>query len=114
MNIKLLNIDGETPDFEVSPDESPVRIGRHWDVEVRVVDRWVSRFHCEVDQFDGSLWVRDLDSTHGTFVNGFQITQAPLAPGDRLTVGMTSFRVEYDPQPSRNPAAGRAAVSSSK
>jgi hypothetical protein len=48
---------------------------------------------------NGTLWVRDLGSANGVFVNGLLETQAHLMPGDRLTVGETSFLVEYDLHP---------------
>jgi pSer/pThr/pTyr-binding forkhead associated (FHA) protein len=36
---------------------------------------------------DGTLEVRDLESTNGTFVNGERIEKARLTSGDRLGVG---------------------------
>jgi pSer/pThr/pTyr-binding forkhead associated (FHA) protein len=48
----------------------------------------VSRVHCQVAALaDGSLEVRDLDSTNGTFLNGTRVTTARLSSGDRLQVG---------------------------
>ena len=48
----------------------------------------VSRVHCRVTALaDGSLEVRDLESTNGTWVNGQRVEQARLAPGDRMQVG---------------------------
>ena len=48
----------------------------------------VSRVHCRLTaRADGSLEVRDLDSTNGTFVNGQRIETAQLAPGDRVGIG---------------------------
>jgi pSer/pThr/pTyr-binding forkhead associated (FHA) protein len=39
---------------------------------------------------DSDLWVEDLGSTNGTFVNGARITQAVrLRKGDQLQVGQT-------------------------
>ncbi len=73
----------------------PVRIGRHPDVAIRLNDESVSDFHCEVDGIRGVLWVRDVGSLHGTFVNGFHVTQSHLLPGDWLTVGGTSMQVHY-------------------
>jgi pSer/pThr/pTyr-binding forkhead associated (FHA) protein len=73
----------------------PVRIGRHPNVDIRLDDESVSDFHCEIDGIRGVLWVRDVGSVHGTFVNGFHVVQSHLLPGDRLTVGTTSLRVQY-------------------
>lgn len=65
-----------------------IGIGRHRDMEIHVSDAWVSRFHCEIDQINGTVYVRDLGSKHGVFVNGFHVSRAQVMPGDRLTVGM--------------------------
>ncbi|MBC8875353.1 MAG: FHA domain-containing protein [Planctomycetes bacterium] len=96
MNIKLLSIEADAPDFEITLDELPVRVGRHQDVKIQIQDRWISRLHCEIDHIEGTLNVRDLGSRHGVFVNGFHVVQAHLMPDDRLTIGMTSFRVHYE------------------
>ena len=98
MRIELIGFDDEMPAFEATLADVPVRIGRHRDVDIRVTDRWVSRYHCEVRRINGILWVRDLGSKHGVFVNGFHVTSTHLMPGDRLTVGTTSFRVKYERQ----------------
>lgn len=47
---------------------------------------------------DAQLWVRDLESTNGTFLNGKKISEATFKPGDELRVGKTVIRVlEYYP-----------------
>jgi pSer/pThr/pTyr-binding forkhead associated (FHA) protein len=71
-------------------------LGRNEHADVRLDDRWASRVHCEVSDLNGTLVVRDLGSKYGTYVNGQKVTQAPLLPGDRLTVGMSSFEVQYE------------------
>jgi len=76
--------------------EAPFRIGRHPEAEVRMDDPCVSRWHCQIEQVGVGLTVRDLGSKNGTFVNGLRVTEASLLPGDRLTVGRTSFSVEYE------------------
>ena len=48
----------------------------------------VSRVHCRFTVLpDGSLELRDLDSTNGTFVNGHRIDATRLSPGDRMQIG---------------------------
>lgn len=70
-------------------------IGRHDDCVIRIRSSQVSRRHCELFEADGSLIVRDLGSSNGTFVNGDRI-EAPrvLHPGDALTVGGVTLRVD--------------------
>jgi pSer/pThr/pTyr-binding forkhead associated (FHA) protein len=73
-----------------------IRIGRRAGLDIQLDDESVSYFHCQIDQINGTLWIRDLGSANGIFVNGFNVAQSHLMPGDRLTVGTTSFRVEYE------------------
>jgi len=48
----------------------------------------VSRVHCRFTAMpDGSLEVRDLESTNGTFVNGARTEVARLTSGDRVQIG---------------------------
>lgn len=60
----------------------------------------VSRLHCRLTALpDGSLELRDLDSTNGTYVNGTRVETARLAPGDRMRVGrveLVALRADSD------------------
>ena len=102
MKIRLTSLDPATSQPPIVIRRVPVIIGRSPAADVHVRDCWASRRHCELDELDGVPVVRDLNSTHGTFVNGESVSEAHLLPGDRLTVGVSSFEVQYQP--------GRAAV----
>jgi hypothetical protein len=53
-------------------------------------DTFVSTLHARVFRRDGSLFVEDLGSTNGTFVNDRPVTgTVPFHKGDRLQVGKT-------------------------
>jgi pSer/pThr/pTyr-binding forkhead associated (FHA) protein len=93
----------------------PVVVGRCSDADVCLSDCWVSRRHCEVYEIDGTVVVRDLGSRHGTFVNGLDVPEAHLTPGDRLTVGLTKFRVDYrrNPMIQHRPVSGQSALARS-
>ncbi len=80
--------DGETEKtFRILP--GVVRtIGRATGADFIVDAPLVSRVHCRLTaSADGSLEVRDLDSTNGTFINGERIDKGQLTSGDRLGVG---------------------------
>jgi pSer/pThr/pTyr-binding forkhead associated (FHA) protein len=63
-------------------------IGRATGADFIVDAPLVSRVHCRLTALpDGSLEVRDLDSTNGTFINGERVQSGRLASGDRLGVG---------------------------
>ena len=43
---------------------------------------------------EGGFVIRDQGSSNGTFVNGARVTEAPLRPGDEVSIGGTRFRFE--------------------
>jgi pSer/pThr/pTyr-binding forkhead associated (FHA) protein len=44
---------------------------------------------------DGAVFLEDLDSTNGTYVNGRRVTtRARLRPDDMIAIGDTQFRLE--------------------
>jgi len=78
----------------------PILIGRAEEAKFRIQQDSVSRRHCEVFIKDGSVFVRDLGSTNGTFLDGEQVTAAVASfvrPGSEVRIGGVVFRVEYQP-----------------
>ena len=70
------------------PIEKPVfTIGRRSGNDLHLVGSDVSRDHAEIAQAEGRFLVRDRGSRYGTFVNGNQVTEHPLAHGDRIQLG---------------------------
>ena len=73
-----------------------VVIGRSRECDVMLSDPNISRKHAEVRR-DGEGWVvYDLGSTNGIKHNGRRVDQAPLQPGDRITLGLTELTFELD------------------
>ena len=57
-------------------------------------DIYTSTLHARLFRRNDQLWIEDLGSTNGTFVNSEQITQAiRLGKGDLLQIGSTVFEV---------------------
>ena len=58
-------------------------------------DDYASGSHAQLTRHGGLLYVEDLGSTNGTFVNGRKTVGAtPLRHGDSVRVGSTTFRYE--------------------
>jgi pSer/pThr/pTyr-binding forkhead associated (FHA) protein len=58
-------------------------------------DDYASGRHARLTRHGGLLYVEDLGSTNGTFVNGRKTVGAtPLRHGDTVRVGSTTFRYE--------------------
>jgi two-component system response regulator GlrR len=79
---------------EVSSCTEPVAIGASPGNRLVLADGLVSRHHCEITTTPLGLYVRDLGSTNGTFVDGVRVDAAYLRPGARLGVGGTTLVVE--------------------
>jgi hypothetical protein len=71
-----------------------VIVGRAKDVDFQVDDPNVSRRHAAIYWADGILMVTDLDSTNGTMVNGYPVTNSVLQPHDVVTIGDCRITVD--------------------
>src|SRR4051794_31092671 len=74
-------VDGTDAGRDVVVDESrpvPLLVGQSATCDLRLSDRQVSRRHLSIEVRDGSLRVRDLDSTNGTFVGGVRVHDVSL------------------------------------
>ncbi len=73
----------------------PALAGRSSDMDIYLEDTFVSSKHVLFEATPSGLLAEDLLSTNGTQVNGADISSPTLlAPGDRVEVGDTIFRVE--------------------
>ena len=58
-------------------------------------DDFASGRHARFDPRRDGVWIEDLGSTNGTFVNGVRLTSSRrLTPGDIVRIGETDFRYE--------------------
>jgi pSer/pThr/pTyr-binding forkhead associated (FHA) protein len=76
----------------------PAIVGRGKGSTITLLQPLVSRQHCELYEAGGRLWVRDLGSLNGTYVNNEKVTESELPPNELLTVGTVTFRAVYEPQ----------------
>ena len=73
------------------------RLGRSPTNHYCFEDATISGQHCEVIVQDGTVQIRDLGSTNGTFIDGRQIREAVLLPGQRLHLGSVELALEGAP-----------------
>ena len=58
-------------------------------------DEYASSNHARVEPRRDGVWVEDVGSTNGTYLNGIRLTRAKrLTPGDIVRVGETELRYE--------------------
>jgi pSer/pThr/pTyr-binding forkhead associated (FHA) protein len=71
------------------------RLGRNPTNDFRVGDASISGFHCELTLApDKKLYVRDLASTNGTYIDGVQTDDGELRPGQTLRLGSVEMQLE--------------------
>ncbi len=57
--------------------------------DINIDDPTMSIHHFEIEQRAGEFFIRDLESTNHTKVNGSKITATTLESGDRIQAGLT-------------------------
>jgi pSer/pThr/pTyr-binding forkhead associated (FHA) protein len=112
MDYQLVVLRGRSASTAVKLQDGVTVAGRQDDCHLRIRSSQVSRKHCELFEKHGLLLVKDLHSSNGTFVNGKKIDgQRVMEPGDELSIGPITFRVEKIGQPApAKPAAAPAAA----
>src|SRR2546427_9071243 len=84
-------------------------IGRSVRNDLCVEDPFTSRLHAEVRKRGDTLWLSDLGSANGTFLNGSRLTSpAQLQDGDRIRIGETE--IEYSEKADTAPARAHTSI----
>jgi pSer/pThr/pTyr-binding forkhead associated (FHA) protein len=71
-------------------------IGRVEDNTFQIAEPSVSSHHCEVHLRGHEIFIRDLNSTNGTFIGGEKIAEGVLKPGQTLRLGNVELRLEAE------------------
>lgn len=68
------------------------------DVQLRIEDGTVSRYHCRIDREDAVFWLTDLGSTNGTFLNGIRMIpfdRLKMEEGDSIVISRKKYRFSF-------------------
>ena len=94
MIIKLIPADGGKP---LQLLQTITVIGRNPDYcDIVISHDKISAVHCVISQASGMLFVRDMNSTNGTFVNNVHVLRSVVFPGDRINLAEFSFIAQVD------------------
>ncbi len=75
------------------PESGEIVIGRSSELDMVLVEDMVSRRHAKITVTGGQIFLQDLGSTNGSFVNGEKIKRARLGEGDRILIGTSIIKV---------------------
>lgn len=94
MVTKLVVASGKSAGRTISVKRNKLLIGRAEECDVRPLSEEVSRRHAAVIVGPADVWVEDLGSRNGTFVNGSRIeAKTKVVDGDMIRVGSLELRV---------------------
>lgn len=76
------------PVHRIAIPEGGLSVGRGGDNQLELSEDSISRRHAHLFLFEGRLWMRDLGSANGTYVNAVRLDgAAPIGDRDRLRFG---------------------------
>lgn len=94
--VKISVVEGPDKGKKFSFKKTHIIIGRK-DADVTLLDVDTSRAHAMIEVFSlNSIFLRDLDSTNGTFLNGKKISAEKLKSGDEINVGNTRIIINLE------------------
>jgi pSer/pThr/pTyr-binding forkhead associated (FHA) protein len=88
---------GKAQGQKIAINRTPFLIGRDPKCHLRPASAMVSGQHCVLHVRQGKIYVGDLGSTNGTFVNEVRVEkESHVRHGDRLRVGPLAFAVSLE------------------
>lgn len=93
---KISVFENDTQQNTVNLKVGAVSIGRSSDNDVHIKDSTVSSHHAKIVTYFDASYIEDLDSTNGTFVNGKRVQKHILNPGDVISIGTHTLKVENE------------------
>ncbi|GIU82685.1 MAG: FHA domain-containing protein [Acidobacteria bacterium] len=104
--IVLRSSSGGIPPSQIKPEESTLlmcvafgkkdrlTIGRSPDNDIKLDGLQISNHHAALVKLDGGIFVEDLKSTNGVYLNGKRISKERVSPEDSIQIGAFLIKVE--------------------
>jgi pSer/pThr/pTyr-binding forkhead associated (FHA) protein len=86
---------------KIVPVRGRLVIGRGNDCDLVLDEPEMSRRHAVIENSGDGIYLRDLGSANGTFVNGVQVRDAVLHPDDQIAFDRNRFLLEAPSLPTR-------------
>jgi len=90
---------------KIIPVRGKLVIGRGSECDLILDEPEMSRRHAVIENFGDGIYLRDLGSANGTFVNGVQVRDAVLHPDDQIAFDRNRFLLEAPGMPARGETA---------
>lgn len=89
--IRFLN--GKLAGQEIPLQEGDYILGRGEDCQITVPDEGISKKHAKLIVDQQGVFIRDLNSSNGTFLNGVKIQESDIQQKDKISVCKTTFDI---------------------
>src|SRR5687767_13554911 len=86
-----ITVSADGVDQKFPLENAAVTLGRGLESDIRLKDIKASRRHCQIVKTPKGYQCLDLSSGNGTYINGVQIKQQMLNPGDKIQIGSTTI-----------------------
>ncbi len=96
--LSLKVVEGEAKGTVYPLTKARILIGRG-NADITLNDPTASRLHCAVEVCDQEVFLRDLGSSNGTFVEDQAVVVVPLRDGSTFRVGMHILQLVINPRP---------------
>ena len=109
MKVRMVVVKGRPEGMEIPLPMPQFLIGRDPQCNLRPSSESVSKLHCAIQQRKDGVFVRDLKSTNGTFVNNDRIhEEVKVKDGDLLKVGplVLAIKIEVTEGSAAMPSTG--------
>ena len=90
MNYQIELMDGSAKKWSISQSAT---IGADETCQIQIPQTGIHDRHCRIEARENKLFIKDLRTEGGTFVNGARILEAELNDGDWISVGPVDFVV---------------------
>ncbi len=90
MSVELIYLNGpmESQKISLDPQKPELTLGRSHEVDIVIDNKNISRKHCKLKQDIDGVWIEDLKSKNGVWVNGTRITEPQLLKdSDEIDLG---------------------------
>jgi len=96
MSYRLLINPGTPQAWEIQLKPGINRVGRNEENDFTLNHESVSGAHCEITVSDTGIFLKDLGSTNGTFVNRTPVGEIQLQPGQHVQMGQVDMTFEAE------------------
>ncbi|MBL7663710.1 MAG: FHA domain-containing protein [Bacteriovoracaceae bacterium] len=95
---KLVAVGGKLRGKEITLNEGENIFGRGQDCTHMLSVQGISKRHMNISVNQNTLYIEDLGSSNGTFVNGKIVKRKTLAPNDKIALPDVIFQLIYRPE----------------